>query len=604
MKKRENQSVWLAMSMFLLLMVSTATAEIIFVDDNATGANDGSSWTDAYNYLQHALAAASSGDEIWVAQGIYTPDQGAGVTPGDRTATFQLISGVTLKGGYAGFGEPDPNARNIELYETILSGDLSDNDGPNFANNYENSYQVVTAYEVDETTCLEGFTISGGNANGKSGFSFTGYDGNDGGGGMLINASWPTEHSSPIISNCLFRDNRAVYGAGIYSYRGPATIENCIFEGNIAERNGGGIYSVLGGGTKIVKSCRFIDNQAFSGGGLHYFYSRATVTNCVFAGNFAHFDGSAIVSPTGTVTNCTFYGNHVDDDTAVVVNGMGELYIINSILWDDTHSEGYYEIAALTYVYISHCDVRGGEAGVYIHPWGLGDILNWGPGNIDADPCFVDPGYWDTNSTHGPPPSPPGPPPGPPLALDVPYFLWVDGDYHLLPGSPCIDAGDPNYPYDPNETDLDGNPRVISGRIDMGAYESPVPAEVRIVPRSINLASKGKWITCYIQLPEDCDVADIEPNSVLLEGEIEAQSLVVDEEKQVAVARFNRPQVQAILAPGEVELTVSGELTGGTSRFEGTDNIRVIDKGAKNENGKKSQHLVVNVNILAGGGGR
>ncbi|MHC4440854.1 MAG: hypothetical protein ACYS3S_26190, partial [Planctomycetota bacterium] len=47
---------------------------------------------------------------------------------GDRTVAFQLKKGVTLRGGYAGFGEPDPNAREISLYETILSGDLNGDD--------------------------------------------------------------------------------------------------------------------------------------------------------------------------------------------------------------------------------------------------------------------------------------------------------------------------------------------------------------------------------------------------------------------------------------------------------------------------------------------
>jgi hypothetical protein len=114
------------------------------------------------------------------------------------------------------------------------------------------------------------------------------------------------------------------------------------------------------------------------------------------------------------------------------------------------------------------------------------------------------------------------------------------------------------------EPDID----VGGGRIDMGAYETPLPAEVRIIPRSINLASKGKWIACYIWLPEDCDVAAIDTNSVLLEDEIEPESLKTDEDQQVAIAKFNRSAVQAILAPGEAELTVGGELTDGTV-FEG-----------------------------------
>jgi len=116
----------------------------------------------------------------------------------------------------------------------------------------------------------------------------------------------------------------------------------------------------------------------------------------------------------------------------------------------------------------------------------------------------------------------------------------------------------------------------------MGAYEysPPIPAEFRIVPHTINLASKGKWITCFLWLGEDYDVADIDPNRVFLEGEIEAESVLVDEQEQVAMAKFSRSGVQEILNSGEVELTVSGELTDGT-RFEGTGTIRVIDKGKK-----------------------
>jgi probable HAF family extracellular repeat protein len=109
-------------------LMTPVPPKIIYVDDDASGANNGSSWDDAFNYLQDALTAVWDGDEIRVAQGIYKPDQGEGVTPGDREATFQLINGVTIKGGYAGTGAPEPNARDIELYETILTGDLNGND--------------------------------------------------------------------------------------------------------------------------------------------------------------------------------------------------------------------------------------------------------------------------------------------------------------------------------------------------------------------------------------------------------------------------------------------------------------------------------------------
>jgi len=88
-------------AIFLLFLLTSASAtvhaKIIYVDDDANGVNDGFSWADAFNYLQDALAASQSGDEIRVAQGVYKPDQGAGITPGNREATFQLITGVTLK---------------------------------------------------------------------------------------------------------------------------------------------------------------------------------------------------------------------------------------------------------------------------------------------------------------------------------------------------------------------------------------------------------------------------------------------------------------------------------------------------------------------------
>jgi hypothetical protein len=176
----------------------------------------------------------------------------------------------------------------------------------------------------------------------------------------------------------------------------------------------------------------------------------------------------------------------------------------------------------------------------------------------------LSPGYWDSNGA------------------------WENGDYHLLQSSPCIDTGDPNYVPEPNETDLDGRPRVLDGDndgidvVDMGAYEYrfTISAEARILPQTINLASKGKSITCYIWLPDEYDVTDIEPNSVFFENEIRPEQFSVDGHKQVATAKFNREDVQAALEVGDVELTITCQLTDGTS-FEATDTIKVTDKAGK-----------------------
>ncbi len=122
-----NSRVLLTNPLMLIvaLLCPFAYGNVIYVDDDAAGANDGLSWADAYNYLAYALRDASNGDEIRMAKGIYRPDRQfvIGRSPrivasGDRTASFELKRGVTIKGDYAGFGEPEPDARNIDLYET------------------------------------------------------------------------------------------------------------------------------------------------------------------------------------------------------------------------------------------------------------------------------------------------------------------------------------------------------------------------------------------------------------------------------------------------------------------------------------------------------
>ena len=108
-----------------------------------------------------------------------------------------------------------------------------------------------------------------------------------------------------------------------------------------------------------------------------------------------------------------------------------------------------------------------------------------------------------------------------------------------------------------------------------------IEAGVDIEPDVLNLKSSGKWITSYIWLPEGYNVADIDPDSVRLEGEIEAEWMWFDEKEEIATAKFSRSELQNILEVGEeVELTVSGELADGT-RFKGADTIKVIDKGRK-----------------------
>jgi hypothetical protein len=171
----------------------------LYVDAGATGAGDGSSWQNAFPYLQDALAQAAQTAkpvEIRVAQGVYKPDQGAGRTPGDVLATFQLLNGVMLKGGYVGKAGPDPNARDLQGCQTILSGDLRGDDDSH--KTYDNSVYVVTASGTDGTAVMDGFTVTGGS---NPGVLLPGESIPVFGMSMLIDAG------SPTVRNCGFTGN-------------------------------------------------------------------------------------------------------------------------------------------------------------------------------------------------------------------------------------------------------------------------------------------------------------------------------------------------------------------------------------------------------------
>ena len=319
------------------------------VDADAWGANTGRNWFNAFNHLQDALAVAAPGDKIKVAGGTYKPDQGGGQTPGDITATFGLIDDVVIEGGYGGYGEADPDARDTEVYETILSGDLQGNDGPGFTNNADNSHHVVSAVISGGGAVLDGFTITAGNAVGPNP---TGQ-----GGGMYIG------NGSPVLVNCSFIRNRAVRGGGASnvspSSDDPSFI-SCKFIGNLADGAGGAMESQ--GGEPSLTSCVLSGNVSInSGGGLYNMgTSNATMTNCTLSGNSAVALGGGVYC-SGAAAGVT---------------------VLNCILWDNSDVGGSDESAQ---IHISSGTVSVDYTCVQGLSGGLG-----GTGNIGGDPQFVD----------------------------------------------------------------------------------------------------------------------------------------------------------------------------------------------------------------------
>ena len=121
----------------------------IYVNATATGQNNGTTWSDAYNNLSTALQNAQSGDAVWVAQGTYFPTNTT-----DRTVSFQHKSGVKMYGGFTGT-ETTLDTRDWNAFPTILSGDIGV-----LGDSTDNSHTVVYMSYPDSTTVLDGFTIS------------------------------------------------------------------------------------------------------------------------------------------------------------------------------------------------------------------------------------------------------------------------------------------------------------------------------------------------------------------------------------------------------------------------------------------------------------
>jgi len=408
-----------------------------YVDDDAPDTGTGTSWEDAFKYLQDALTDTRilPGEEIWVAQGTYKPDQGSDtgiIIAGYTAATFQLINDVTLKGGYAGIGATNPDERNIETYQTILSGDLGNNDLPNFVNYDDNAHHIVKG----ANTTLEGFIIEGGNS----------YDSTTSGGGMY------NESCSPIIKDCTFRNNRAIKAGGaISNVSASPQIQNCIFsknrivlggrgggaifnsdsqsqidksifidntsfDGTAGAAHGGAIYSQQG--QTEITNCVFSNNNGYYGGAIYNSSTSMTAQNSIFSGNTATRDGGALSDWYSSiiVTNCTFTNNRSNYRGGAIFNIgstiSGNATLTNSVLWDNTDNysqsinDEIYSVArgVIFPINISYCNIKGGWAG---------------EGNINSNPLFV-----DANN---------------PAGADGKFFTLDDG-LRLRINSPCIDA--------------------------------------------------------------------------------------------------------------------------------------------------------------------
>ena len=355
----------------------------------------------------------------------------------------------------------------------------------------DNTYNVVRAIDTDSTPILDGLTIEGGEAISEQNSSGAGLDAWyssltvsrcafrrnnawDGAGVSIFSGeptitesvftenggtfTWPFALSAQAwspdlvtITNCTFRDN---HGGGIWVLNG-AKVENCRFLRNagtglllsawvsedvIGCTFAGNTYSGLSAGGYVrVINCNFFGNfNPYSAGGMRGGYGGATLINCVFAGNRAGRDsyvgdgGAFLGSGFGVdrFINCTIVGN----SATRWVGGISAHAVKNCILWGNTDDSGSTQHAQLAALRVDYSIVQG---------W---DGSTPGTATTSIDPLLMDPiGPDGITGTE-------------------------DDDLRLSPGSPAINAADPNA-TGLLTTDLDGHARVLCGRADIGAYE-------------------------------------------------------------------------------------------------------------------------------------
>ena len=488
------------------------------------GEGDCSSWDKACD-LQDALTKSIVGDQIWAAEGTYKPTTGT-----DRSATFQLESGVALYGGFAGI-ETSLTERDWVNNLTTLSGNIG---VPEITD--DNSYHVVTGSDVDATAILDGFSITGGNADGNPAF----YD--DSGGGLYNYSGSPTlknltflgnsadyngggmcnsYYSSPTLNDVIFSVNNSFSkGGGLDNYYSSPKLTNVTFSSNTASYEGGGLHNfysspsltavtfnsntaISGGGmynyesspslTKVIFSENTVSGDDSYGGGIFNTYdSRPNLTDVTFSDNSASHGGGMYneINSNPTLTNVTFSENTATQYGGGMYNLLGSNPTLTNVTFSDNSAVHFgggiynsFSSPILTNVTIYANEAlqgggiyNAGDTGEPTNPtvtnaiiWGnIGGQIGDGTNSWAAiNYSVIQDGYTAYTGTGNITDNP-----------NLDSVLANNGGFTmthaLLEGSPAIDAGDPNKCPKTDQRGfyrpIDGDD-VIGARCDMGAYE-------------------------------------------------------------------------------------------------------------------------------------
>ncbi len=292
----------------------------------------------------------------------------------------------------------------------------------------------------DQTT-LTNLTVQNNNASGNGG--------SRGGGLYIVSSDHATLENLIIQNNSASSPSGFIYGGGVYLIHSYfATLENLIIQNNSVSAPsgfayGGGLclhsseYSTL---DSLIIIENFLSGSYTKGAGVYLTSSGYSFTNTEISKNYSysgsnnHGGGIYLSNGTLSLTNTTITDNSDDFEGSGIYNHDGTISMTNSIIWND---DILLEINTSN-LSVSYCDIEGGQSGIINNN---NAAVYWLGVNLDADPLFVD---------------------------------AVNGDYHLTVNSPCIDAGSPYSPHDPDGTIVDMGVYYFEQRVPIADFTANV----------------------------------------------------------------------------------------------------------------------------------